>query len=175
MNTLMFFRILTVYPLLCFIVRLVLFFLIFKYFFSVQNSLLFFNDDWPGYRLIAVKNIIIVTAGCLSSIFYDRVSFMLDSFCPGQVTANFFSAVKIIQIGDIIRYTGTLCAAILMYLLPCLIRMIDDKKETGRYRLHIWIFHVVWALHFTYSRIFFCQFFQTLGLELQFFSKLCKE
>ena len=59
------------------------FFLIFKYFFSVQNSLLFFNDDWPGYRLIAVKNIIIVTAGCLSSIFYDRVSFMLDSFCPG--------------------------------------------------------------------------------------------
>jgi len=94
------------------------FFLNFQIPFRVQNSLLFFDDDWPGYRLIALKNIIIVTAGCLSSIFYDRI-------------------------GDIIRYTGTLCAAILMYLLPCLIRMIDDKKETGRYRLHIWIFHVV--------------------------------
>ena len=54
------------------------FFLNFQILFRVQNSLLFFNDDWPGYRLIAVKNIIIVTAGCLSSIFYDRVSFILS-------------------------------------------------------------------------------------------------
>ena len=121
MNVLMFLRILTVYPLLVFIVR-------------VQNSLMFFGQDWPGYTAIAIKNTVIIAAGCLSAIFYDHVS-----------TTKIYSLKN--QIGDIIRYTGTFCAAILMYLLPCAIQLIDDKKETGHYRPLIWTFHILLILY----------------------------
>ena len=68
--------------------------------------------------MIAIKNAIIVAVGCLAAMFYDRI-------------------------GDIIRYTGTLCAAVLMYFLPCVIRIIDDRQETGHYRWHIVAFHAL--------------------------------
>jgi len=78
LNILMFIRILTVYPLLCYFLRLILLNRIdFRTFIRIQNSLVFFGSEWPGYFPIILKNVIIVAVGCLSSMYYDKVNYFL--------------------------------------------------------------------------------------------------
>ena len=62
----MFIRILTVYPLL-------------TYFIRVQNFSVFMNTEWPGYPKVAMVNFFLVALGCSCAMFYDKVSRFL--FC----------------------------------------------------------------------------------------------
>ena len=61
MDILMFIRILTVYPLL-------------TYFIRVQNFSVFMKTEWPGYPYVFMVNFFIVALGCLCAMFYDKVS-----------------------------------------------------------------------------------------------------
>ena len=60
MNILMFFRMLTVYPLLCYFIR-------------VQNFTVFMKTEWPGYIPVFIVNLLLVAVGCFCAVFYDKV------------------------------------------------------------------------------------------------------
>lgn len=71
MDVLMFIRILTVYPLL-------------TYFIRVQNFTVFMNTDWPGYPKVMMVNFFLVALGCSCAMFYDRIGDIIryaGSFC----------------------------------------------------------------------------------------------
>lgn len=71
MNILMFFRMLTVYPLLCYFIR-------------VQNFTVFMKTDWPGYFRVFCVNLLLVVVGCLCAVFYDKIGDIIryaGSFC----------------------------------------------------------------------------------------------
>jgi len=82
------------------------------------------NKEWPGYPAVICQNLICVGAGVLCAIYYDRI-------------------------GDLIRYAGSLCAAIYMYLLPCLVKLIDEKKENGKISIISMIIHCIIILYGT--------------------------
>jgi len=71
MNILMFFRMLTVYPLLCYFIR-------------VQNFTVFMGTDWPGYTRVFLVNLLLVAIGCFCAMFYDKIGDIIryaGSFC----------------------------------------------------------------------------------------------
>lgn len=71
MDVLMFIRILTVYPLL-------------TYFIRVQNFSVFMNTNWPGYPKVMMVNFFLVALGCICAMFYDRIGDIIryaGSFC----------------------------------------------------------------------------------------------
>jgi sodium-coupled neutral amino acid transporter 9 len=71
MDVLMFIRILTVYPLL-------------TYFIRVQNFSVFCNTDWPGYPRVMMVNFFLVALGCSCAMFYDKIGDIIryaGSFC----------------------------------------------------------------------------------------------
>ena len=86
MDILMFIRILTVYPLL-------------TYFIRVQNFSVFMNTEWPGYPKVAMVNFFLVALGCSCAMFYDKVSrfclffsknvFELKILCRNILLSNF--------------------------------------------------------------------------------------
>ena len=65
MHILMFFRILSIYPLL-------------TYFIRVQNFSLFLGTEWPGYTKVFLVNACIVAVGCCCAMFYDKVCDMFN-------------------------------------------------------------------------------------------------
>ena len=132
------------------------------------------NKEWPGYPAVICQNLICVGAGVLCAIYYDRVSFpftiirnnSLDFRCLDCVRLLCWIArnytvwsvpylhmqpksLPIFQIGDLIRYAGSLCAAIYMYLLPCLVKLIDEKKENGKISIISMIIHCIIILYGT--------------------------
>jgi len=71
LHILMFIRILTVYPLL-------------TYFIRVQNFSVFMNTEWPGYTKVFLVNLAIVAVGCSCAMFYDKIGDIIryaGSFC----------------------------------------------------------------------------------------------
>ena len=94
LHILMFIRILTVYPLLTYFIRVQNFsgkfqkpFILIEYFidwvFSMINALVydnflkliqvFMNTEWPGYTKVFLVNLAIVAVGCSCAMFYDKV------------------------------------------------------------------------------------------------------
>ena len=71
MHTLMFFRMRTVYPLLC-------------YFMRVQNFTVILGTEWPGYVKVFIVNLLLVAVGCFCAMFYDKVIFIQHSNCKGS-------------------------------------------------------------------------------------------
>jgi len=92
MNILMFFRMLTVYPLLCYFIR-------------VQNFTVFLGTEWPGYLKVFIVNFLLVAVGCSCAMYYDKI-------------------------GNIIRYSGSFCALIYMFFLPCYLKMLSQKEDS---------------------------------------------
>jgi hypothetical protein len=103
LNLLMFIRILTVYTLL-------------TYFIRVQNFMVILKTDWPGLKYVVITNLFIVILGCSMAVFYDKI-------------------------GDIIRYSGSFCAMIYMFFLPCTLQMMSQHREFGKIPIWSWILH----------------------------------
>ena len=72
-----------------------------------------------------------------------------EPFGPYYMAHIQLKPLPIFQIGDLIRYAGSLCAAIYMYLLPCLVKLIDEKKENGKISIISMIIHCIIILYGT--------------------------
>lgn len=87
MHLLMFFRILSIYPLL-------------TYFIRVQNFSLFLGTEWPGYTKVFIVNACIVAIGCCCAMFYDKIGDVIryaGSFCAMIYMYFLPCIVKLIQ------------------------------------------------------------------------------
>jgi len=91
------------------------------YFIRCQNFIVFSGTEWPGYPKVAMVNFFIVALGYFCATFYDKI-------------------------GNIIRYSGSFCAMIYMFFLPCVVYMVHQKQTLGKVPMSSYIIHGVLIL-----------------------------
>ena len=69
---------------------------------------------------------------------YKKI-YAINSIC---LVVCIFISILIPSIGSVIRYSGSLCGAVVLFVLPCMILLADAKIE-GRLTVLIVIIHVV--------------------------------
>jgi len=89
---------------------------------------------FPGYALTILFNIVLLASGFLFAMFFDKI-------------------------GDIFRFGLSFCAMIYIYIIPCLIEMLAQKRELGYIPIWSYILHIVLASIGTL--VFVAQFFVT--------------
>jgi sodium-coupled neutral amino acid transporter 9 len=139
MHILMFFRILSIYPLL-------------TYFIRVQNFSLFLGTEWPGYTKVFIVNACIVAVGCCCAMFYDKIGDVIryaGSFCAMIYMYFLPCIVKLIQqkeelgvesylklpIWSLIVHCLLIVLGVLLFIFQFLINPYDMESISSAYHV----------------------------------------
>ena len=98
------------------------------------------GTSWPGYFPVMALNFVIIIISCLFAVFFDKVSMHdWNKKTPGEKGID----PVFVQIGDILRFGCGFGGMIYMYILPCCVEMVAQKRETGKIPAWSYVLHIL--------------------------------